>query len=310
MDPAPGILNSTLNILLIEDDLGDARLLQEVLSRIDPLKPVGASYNLEHLDCFEAALDRLSQGGIDVVLLDLSLPDAEALELINQTRQTAPEIPIVVLTSHDDQCLAIQALQLGAQDYLVKSQTLDFLLERALRYAVERHRLQMAIRSLSLIDDLTGLYNRRGFTTLAEQHLKHASRHGENLLLVFGDVDNMKLINDRFGHAQGDQALIKIATILRATFRNSDVLARIGGDEFIILVLDEQKDSAEIIQARLQEEIQKFNTTSGLPFYLALSTGIARFNPQTTASIEEPMATADRNLYQQKRLKRAMAAKS
>jgi two-component system cell cycle response regulator len=310
MDPAPGTQNPNLNILLVEDDLGDARLLQEVLFRIDPQRPLGASYNLEHMDCYEAALDRLAQGGIDVVLLDLSLPGAEALELIDQTRQAAPEIPIVVLTSHDDQCLAIQALQLGAQDYLVKSQTLDFLLERALRYAVERHRLQMAIRSLSLIDDLTGLYNRRGFTTLAEQHLKHASRHGKNLLLVFGDVDNMKLINDRFGHPQGDQALIKVAAVLRTTFRNSDLLARIGGDEFNILVLDELKDSTRIIQSRLQEEFQKFNGAAGLPFYLSLSTGIARFNPQTTTSIEAPMAAADRDLYQQKRLKRAMAAGS
>jgi diguanylate cyclase (GGDEF)-like protein len=298
---------AVLHVLLVEDNPEDAKRLQEILVQAESSHYPGSLFNVEQVDSFPRALDRLSLGEVDVVLLDLPFSDSQQLDLINQTRQIAPEIPIVVLTSRDDQSLAIQALQLGAQDYLVKSNALSCLLERALRYAVERHRLQMAVRSLSLIDDLTGLYNRRGFTTLAEQHLKHAARHGKNLLLVFADLDGLKLINDQFGHARGDQALIQTGGLLRSTFRNSDILARLSGDEFVILVLDEEKDSSEVIRARVEEEFHKFNQQGTLPFSLSLSIGLSRFDPQSTRSIEGPMALADQNLYERKRLRHSSA---
>jgi diguanylate cyclase (GGDEF)-like protein len=308
MNAGAAMGRAVLRVLLVEENPEDAKRLEEILIQSESSSYPGPLFDAERVDSFPKAIDRLSLGDVDVVLLDLSFSDAQQLDLINQTRQVAPEIPIVVVTSRDDQSLAIQALQLGAQDYIVKSNALGCLLERALRYAVERHRLQMAVRSLSLIDDLTGLYNRRGFTTLAEQHLKHAARHGKNLLLVFADLDGLKLINDQFGHARGDQALIQTAALLRSTFRNSDIIARLGGDEFVVLVLDEEKDSSEVIRSRVEEEFRKFNGQGTLSFPLSLSIGLSRFNPQTTRSIEGPMALADQNLYERKRLRHQATA--
>ena len=111
--------------------------------------------------------------------------------------------------------------------------------------AIERKRMEEEIRSLSLTDELTGLYNRRGFTLLAEQEVKLAHRMNRTMLLFFCDVDNLKGINDTHGHAQGDLALKEVSAILKETFREADILARLGGDEFVVLAVDASLESAE-----------------------------------------------------------------
>ena len=133
------------------------------------------------------------------------------------------------------------------------------------------------MRSLALIDDLTGLFNRRGFFTLAEHHLKLAERMHKNFYLIFSDIDDMKKINDVFGHLQGDLVLKKVADILRYSFRDSDIIARIGGDEFVVLIPETGDYSAEITIYRLQENINKYNKKEKKN--LSLSMGIANFHP-------------------------------
>jgi PleD family two-component response regulator len=159
-------------------------------------------YRLTHVQRLTAARKHLENNRVDVVLLDLDLSDSQGLDTVRQVHAVAPSVPIVVLSRLDDEARAIQALQEGAQDYLVKCQIGAHLLLRAIRYAIERHRMQAALRSLSLIDDLTGLYNRRGFFTLAEQCLKMSRRNGSAFLMVFLDLDGLKQINDRFGHSE------------------------------------------------------------------------------------------------------------
>jgi PleD family two-component response regulator len=144
-------------------------------------------------------LSRLTEGGIDIVLLDLALPDAHGLETLVQLREQEADVPVVVLTGMNDEALAIASLQAGAQDYLRKGQTDSELITRSIRYSIERHRL---LRSASLFDELTGLYNRRGFRTLSEQQLKVAQRAAIDCLLIYIDLDNLKAINDTLGHHQ------------------------------------------------------------------------------------------------------------
>ena len=117
--------------------------------------------------------------------------------------------------------------------------------------AIERKRMDEEIRSLSLTDDLTGLYNRRGFTLLAEQEVKLAHRINRPMLLFFCDVDSLKGINDAHGHAQGDLALQEVSAILKETFREVDIMARLGGDEFVVLAVDALQESAETITNRI-----------------------------------------------------------
>jgi len=176
------------------------------------------------------------------------------------------------------------------------------------RDITERKRQEEALRALSLVDELTGLYNRRGFLTLAQQQLKQARRGHRELVLLFVDMDDFKEINDTFGHHEGDAALVRASEILKHTFRDSDIIARLGGDEFVVLATDTGKSGSEIIIQRLREELRVRNDRDGYPYRLSFSVGAARFDPEAPPTIEELLAAADAMLYAQKRHKRQSGA--
>jgi diguanylate cyclase (GGDEF)-like protein/PAS domain S-box-containing protein len=156
------------------------------------------------------------------------------------------------------------------------------------RDVTERREQEQALRSLTIIDDLTKLYNRRGFLTLAERHLKLAVRKKTGVFLLFADLDGLKIINDTFGHLEGDRALIDAADILRASFRSADIVARLGGDEFTVFPIEAAAESASILIGRLEEQLQRHNEANQARGYrLALSVGIARFEPNSSWSIEQ-----------------------
>jgi diguanylate cyclase (GGDEF)-like protein/PAS domain S-box-containing protein len=169
--------------------------------------------------------------------------------------------------------------------------------------AIHRKRAEEELRSLSLVDDLTGLYNRRGFLTLAEQQLKVAHRMKKGMLLLFADLDKMKWINDTLGHREGDSALIYAANIFKNTFRESDIIARIGGDEFVILALETSESDIGTITNRLEEALRSHNQKNRRPYSLSISMGVARYNPLSPRSIEELLDEADQRMYEQKRSK-------
>jgi diguanylate cyclase (GGDEF)-like protein len=160
------------------------------------------------------------------------------------------------------------------------------------------------MRDLSLHDDLTGLYNRRGLLALAEQMIREAERTRIGFDVVFADLDGMKRINDTFGHLEGDHALRETAQLIRATFRESDVAARLGGDEFAILVLnDENGEGVELACGRLLEMIARHNETTVRPYVLSLSVGFAAYDPRSPRDIESLLELADREMFEQKRSK-------
>jgi diguanylate cyclase (GGDEF)-like protein len=161
------------------------------------------------------------------------------------------------------------------------------------------------LRALSLVDELTGLYNRRGFLTLATQQLKLCDRTLRPALVVFVDLDGMKRINDELGHEFGDQALIETANILRHCFRNSDVIARLGGDEFVALAIDASSDTSITIERRLGEALGKNNAKPHRSFNLQFSIGIAPYDPARAEMIEEVLTRADSLMYEQKRARNA-----
>ncbi len=260
---------------------------------------------LEHAGTLSATLDRLAKGGVDLVLLDLNLPDSEGTGTFERTLAFAPDVPIVVLSGVDDEELALSTVRGGAQDYLVKDQVGPDLLLKSIRYAVERHRLISALRGLSLIDDLTGLYNRRGFSELGEQHLKLARRSGRGILLVYADVDDLKTINDTFGHCVGDQALVKVAETLKDTFRQSDLIARIGGDEFAVMALEASEENEGQLIQRLAQGIGEANRREGEPYPLSVSVGMARVSGDGAVTLDDVLARADRAMYEEKRPKKA-----
>src|SRR4030042_532996 len=162
------------------------------------------------------------------------------------------------------------------------------------------HKVEEALLALSLIDELTGLYNRRRFFVLTEQYLKLSVRTKKKLLLLFIDMDNLKWINDHHGHNQGDQALIDLANILKKTFRQSDIVARIGGDEFVVLS-EPTDENGEIVLTRLYENIKDHNAKRSRCYALSISVGATQFDPNHPVSIDELLSKADALMYAQKR---------
>jgi len=155
-------------------------------------------------------------------------------------------------------------------------------------------------RSLALQDELTNLNNRRGFCFLAEQQLLISNRTKKGMLLLFADVDNLKLINDNLGHKEGDKALIHTADILRTHIRKADLLARIGGDEFVALANGASESLPEVLSKRIGESLQNRNAEGTHDYKLSLSLGFAWYNPSSPCSIDELLQRADKNMYENK----------
>jgi diguanylate cyclase (GGDEF)-like protein len=285
-----------VKVLVVEDSPTDALLLREALTDERSMQ-----FNTAHAETFADALRALQEQAFDLILLDLGLPDSQGLETFARMHDHVPQIPIIVLTGLDDDTLAIQAVKEGAQDFLTKGRVDRYWLVRNIRHALERHQMYLEVHALSLTDGLTGLYNRRGFVTLSEQQLKVARHSGRGLILVYADLDRLKHINDNFGHQAGDEALVQTAEILERTFRASDILGRIGGDEFSALAIRGSDEGLHAIPERLQKIAAEYNAAKPRPWKLSISTGAMYFDPKQELSIEDMMKRADQVMYQQKR---------
>ena len=156
------------------------------------------------------------------------------------------------------------------------------------------------MREFALIDDLTGLSNRRGFLTHADQLLRLSNRNQRGLILIYADLDNMKWINDEFGHAEGDRALVTAGEVLKKTFRNSDVVGRVGGDEFAILALEAKAESLDVLRKRLKQNLEKTEYNLDSVHKLTFSLGIIYYNPEQPQTIEELLTRADALMYKDK----------
>jgi diguanylate cyclase (GGDEF)-like protein/PAS domain S-box-containing protein len=163
----------------------------------------------------------------------------------------------------------------------------------------QRRALEDELRAMSLRDDMTGLYNRRGFALLAEQRLKDSRRSGSTLTIVNADVDRLKSINDGFGHNAGDIALVTCARALEATFRESDIVARIGGDEFVVLAEADARDLSTVTM-RLEQELDQQTAASGLRFPVSLTIGSAHSRPPHALSLDDLLQQADEFMYERK----------
>jgi diguanylate cyclase (GGDEF)-like protein len=290
--------DDVVRVLLVEDDDQQALATRELLDESGG----PCAFDTDVLPSLAAARDALGHTRYEVVLLDLTLPDAEGVDAITQLLDDSGDVPVIALVESDDLLLADACVREGAQDCLVKPELTRRTLERAIRYAIERLRKQAALKALSLTDELTGLSNRRGFMLLGDQQLRLAQRAGRGLTLACIDLDGLKTINDTFGHAEGDIALVQTADILRTSFRAADILARLGGDEFVALAIDAEQSSERVLLERLRCRLNDYNFVHCRGYRLSFSVGLAHFDPKGWTSLEALMAQADRSLYSQKRV--------
>lgn len=179
-------------------------------------------------------------------------------------------------------------------------QILRVAIHPAVWSAVKQALVDRELRHLALTDDLTCLYNRRGFFAAGTQLLKLAARNSQGLLFLFCDFDNLKCINDTYGHREGDLALIRAADAIGRTFRDADILARIGGDEFVVLAIESSTQTQDVILRRLAKNLKKANLGESR-FRLSLSIGVARFDPKHPQSLGDLMLQADQAMYAEKR---------
>ncbi len=402
------MLDRHLSILIIEDNPADVRLTAEMLSEVKE-----CIIDYEVASNLSEGVTLMKNGGIDAVLLDLSLSDSEGLPTLKTLHQITPGIPLVVLTDDQDESVTVQALREGAQDFLIKGTFNSEMLMRSIRHAIERQSIKdelkntirdlqaseerlfniihsnadgivivnrdntvsfvnpaaeyilnkqkkeligkkfeysvksgepqeieikrgdqgiaivemrvvviywegqnafltsfrditelvgmrEQLRTLAYKDELTGLSNRRGFLDIAEKMLRIADRSGRGLNLFFTDMDNMKWINDNLGHPVGDRALVVIGNIIGEVLRASDIIARIGGDEFAAIAVDSTDQGGEGLQKNIYKAFEERNKKADLPFELAVSIGRAYYEPGNPVSLSELMSTADRNMYGEK----------
>ncbi|MBE9474405.1 MAG: GGDEF domain-containing response regulator [Chloroflexi bacterium] len=266
-------------------------------------------FESERVASLSKALVLVEKEPFDVILLDLALPDSVGIATFSQICVRVPEVPIVVTSALENKNHAFEVLREGAQDYLIKGEVDVKLLRRTLLYAIERHRSRVLLQQLSFNDELTGLLNRRGFLSMAQQQLKIAQREDWELVLLFADLDSLKNINDSFGHTEGDRALKSIATVLKKTFRTSDLIARLGGDEFIVLALNAPAAGVQTMTTRLQSNLDRLNSQNRY-YQLSLSIGIAQFDPNRVVSLETMIMEADKALYENKRKRRLAGSES
>jgi len=254
-----------------------------------------------------------------LAILDLSMPEMDGIKVCKQVRQNSSATPtyIILLTANTRKELIVTGLEAGADDYVTKPFDTDELharvrvgmrmvdLQMSLAQRVAELELaQESLRNLSLTDDLTGLYNRRGFFALAKQQLSSARREGRHASLVYIDMDGLKRLNDTHGHEIGSRVIQEVGDILRETFRSSDLIARIGGDEFVVFeTSNDQIDEGTDVQ-RLQDNVTRHNAQQVRDYEISLSIGVASMDSDSSMTLEELLKNGDKTMYQQKRNKR------
>lgn len=305
-----------ISLLLVEDSDADADTVTHFLSQDD-----GPSFRFERQDTVAKARAYLTTNCPDVILLDLTLPDSAGLVTVQQVHDAAPDVPIVVLTGIDSESIGRGAIQSHAQDYLVKGRVDQALLVRTIHHAIERHRLQEALRrnegqlrhlvsrlrdantrleELVNLDPLTELPNRRALEQALATELKRAKRGGSPLAALLLDCDDFKRINDSLGHAAGDAVLQQIAHRIRDAIRGTDHVARLGGDEFMILMPDASLWESLRFAERIRLAVCSTPVINAPePVTITVSTGACRI-PYSSSSVEEVLALTRLGLQRSK----------
>lgn len=243
----------------------------------------------EVADDLIGAIARVADGGIDVVVLSLALP--EGLDALRSVRERAPDVPVIAIATDGD---AERAIDAGASDVL-PADTSPQLLERAIRYASSIKRMEAELHRRQVVDDLTGLYNARGFEQLASHHLAIADRSKQPVVLVFVRLDALEDV-DATDDAERERLVAETAEVLRDAVRTSDVIARVGAGSFCVLLTGDAAGAEALVLSRLVEAVAASNARSGAAAQLSLSVGAASYDPDHPVPLEDLIAEADRAL--------------
>ena len=282
---------------MIDDDR-----LQFRLTQTDFTKFQGEIYELEWASTYEDGLAKILGGGYEACLLDYQLGSKDGLQLIREAIAAGCRTPIVFLTADSSPQVDIEAMNAGALDYLVKGEITPRSLERSLRYALKLGETLEALRQHATRDQLTGLLNRREFDRIMAEEAERSRRFGHPLALVMVDIDHFKAVNDTHGHLAGDAVLREVAKTLTAQLRTVDRVARIGGEEFALVLVQTGRSAATEVAQRVVKAVAASPVIieSGVSLRLTISAGLAVL-PEDVSWLELLIGAADRSLYAAKR---------
>lgn len=284
-------------VLLIEDDFDFARTVRARLRLCSSL-----TFEVLHIGCLSQLQTLFQEDVVDIIVLDLGLPGSKGLETFMRVREVALTVPIVVMSGSDDDEVAMKAVQMGAQDYVLKGQEDSGMLVRVLKHSLERHKIKeklnnaaselmkanCKLENLTRSDPLTDLLNRRGLQNVLSREIQWAKRQNSETSVLLFDLDDFKEVNDRYGYAVGDVLLKEIASRLEGSVRLTDYVARIGGDEFIILL--PQTSLSDAMQVAEKVRLAVCGHVITLPLgdsvQVTASIGVAIVNEETP-SIDE-----------------------
>jgi diguanylate cyclase (GGDEF)-like protein len=282
---------AVIKTLLVEDDLEDALLVRGMLHRADPDR-----FNVIHVRSMGDAFRRLKEEAFDVVLLDLSLPDVEGLSGIPDARAAARGVPIVVLGADREEGMALKAVELGAQDYVLKSPGNTISVSR-IRRAMERTRSEEQVAYLTRFDPVTGLANRTLFRERLDTALAAADRAEAPVALILLDLDRFKTVNDSLGHACGDRLLQAVAG--RMERAGGGDVARLGGDEFAVIVPGADADVAFLRARQIMDTMSAPFNLDGHEVYVTPSIGVSCY-PRPSDGADVLTRNAEAAMYRAK----------
>lgn len=288
-----------IRLLMIEDDIDDAYQQERFLLSSEVEK-----FQINTCTTIKEALSALRFTKFDIVLTDLNLPDSSGLDTLSEILASAKETPVIALTGFDDDAIGITAVKAGAADYIPKSQLNEQLFLRTVKFCIERHLLLHKVQNQANLDELTQLPNRYALMTRLEVLVDQSQRNEATLALVYIDLDGFKLINDENGHQSGDAVLQEIASRIQLNLRKADFAARIGGDEFILIITNYQSSSNlyRLIERKmhiLNQPIYINSIDLAEPVTVGASYGVSEF--KVGMSIDHLIAEADSKMYVNKR---------
>lgn len=279
-------------VLLIDDDRLQYRVTQAHFENFR-----SEEYELHWASTYEEGLEKLLGGDYSVCLLDYQLGPRDGLQLIREAAGRGCRVPIVFLTADASERVDIEAMNAGALDYLVKGEITPRAIERSLRYALKLGDTMEALRLLATRDELTGQLNRREFDRILREERERALRFGHPLALVLVDIDHFKSVNDTHGHQAGDAVLSEIAGRLAKQVRTVDRVARFGGEEFALVLVQADYDAATSVAEKICRAQEKNPVKIGaLALTVTISAGVALL-PGDADTCAELIAAADRALY-------------
>ncbi len=286
----------TIRVLLVEDTKTDAILIRNWLT-----KASAGLYDIQHVETLKEAVNSLAASAFDVVLLDLSLPDTSEFDGLIRIHTLVPHIPIIILTSHNDEDTAVSSVGHGAQDYLFKDSSNAEVIKRAIRYAMQRKQMEGNLFTRANYDALTELANRTFFENRLDFMIERSKRNPMGIAIFFLDLDRFKQVNDTLGHAAGDMLLKQVAVRIKTSTRPYDTSARFGGDEFALLLEDiKHLNDCVAVAEKIIHQISMPFSIGEKSVEVGVSIGIATNLDSMTVTRENLMQQADRAMYMAK----------